>query len=166
MDQNTGNNSIQIYRYKKEIQLSYDIIEEKISSETEHKYSLKIKKDEKTKRYSSTFEFKKRTSIKENEDLLWYGVDAQRETESEVLSLHHNVCFSKKGFLIITGMTNRNTLLKYLVDLLQGCSAIHTSDSQEICSKYFLKKDIIKLFKLIIKLKNNKKVKIDIDYTS
>ena len=28
-----------------------------------------------------------------------------------------------------------------------------------------LKKDIVKLFKLITELKNNKKVKIDIDYT-
>ena len=35
--------------------------------------------------------------------------------------------------------------------------------NQELIS--VLKKDIIKLFNLIVKLKNNKKVKIDIDYT-
>ncbi len=75
--------------------------------------------------------------------------DAQRETESEVLSLHHNVCFSKKGFLIITGMTNRNTLLKYLVDLLHPQKYVFEP-------KYLSKKEIQEFTNKLLKKKVNK----------
>ena len=135
-------NSIQIYHYKKELQLTHDLIEEKISGDTEPKYPIRLKKNEEVKRYT-TFKFTK--VISNIDDLLWYSVIAEREVlDSDPLILHHNVCFSKKGFLIITGMTYRDMLLKYLTELLHPKKFVFQP-------KYFSKKEIQDFTKKILK---------------
>ena len=135
LDAQTRKNSIQIYHYRKGRQLTYDKIEEKITNESVHRYPIRLKTDEEVRRYT-TFKFTKVTSNNNNKDLLWYSVDAEREILNEdSLLLHHNVCFSKKGFLIITGMTHRDALLRYLADLLHPGKHVFEP-------KYFTKKEI------------------------
>ena len=119
-------------------------------NESKHRYPIRLRKIEKIKRYT-TFKFTKVRSNKNNKDLLWYSVDGERELlNKDSLILHHNVCFSKKGFLIITGMTHKNTLLKYLANLLHPGSHVFkprdfTKKEIENFTNKLLKKDVNKI---------------------
>ena len=108
--------SIRIYSYKREIQHEHKTIIEKIENVDEHKYALRHKQTDGQKRYVR-FSFKKIDSLDKN--LLSYNITAMRELpDTSMQYTDHDICFSKKGYLILTGMTHRITLLKYLTQLL------------------------------------------------
>ena len=140
--------SIRIYTYKRELRHTYEEIDRKINDVDEHKVLLRTWKDKDTDRYSR-FLF---TRVDHDDsNLLWYSVNVTRQlSESESQTLHHDVCFSMKGFLIITGMTYRNTMIKYLCELLHGSQLVFGI-------RYLSKAEIQKLTDLLI-IKNVNRV--------
>lgn len=100
----------------------------------------------------------------------------ERETCQEYLK--QEIAIIKPKIICILGNTAFNSLLggseitKFRGKLVRKDNQLYfltvhpaaTIYNQELIT--VLKKDIVKLFDLIIKLKNNKKVKIDIDYTA
>lgn len=106
---------VRIYSYNKTKQLTYEQIKKIISENKPHKRKIRTKEDE-PERYTE-FNFK----IKSDKNVLVYTVITKRELKDDVIYHgYHDLCFSKKGFLIITGMTNRDTLLRYLSELLHS----------------------------------------------
>ena len=99
----------------------------------------------------------------------------ERETCKEYLK--QEITIIKPKIICILGNTAFNSILggseitKFRGKLVKKDDQLYfltvhpaaTIYNQELIS--VLKKDIVKLFNLIVKLKNNKKVKIDIDYT-
>lgn len=99
----------------------------------------------------------------------------ERETCKEYLK--QEIAIIKPKIICILGNTAFNSILggseitKFRGKLVKKDDQLYfltvhpaaTIYNQELIS--VLKKDIVKLFNLIVKLKNNKKVKIDIDYT-
>ena len=100
----------------------------------------------------------------------------ERETCKEYLK--QEIVIIKPKIICILGNTAFNSILggseimKFRGKLVKKDNQLYfltvhpaaTIYNQELIS--VLKKDIVKLFNLIVKLKNNKKVKIDIDYTT
>ena len=100
----------------------------------------------------------------------------ERETCQEYLK--QEISIIKPKIICILGNTAFNSILggskitKFRGKLVRKENQLYfltihpaaTIYNQELIT--VLKKDIVKLFNLIIKLKNNKKVKIDIDYTA
>jgi uracil-DNA glycosylase family 4 len=100
----------------------------------------------------------------------------ERETCKEYLK--QEIIIIKPKIICILGNTAFNSILggseitKFRGKLVKKDNQLYfltvhpaaTIYNQELIS--VLKKDIVKLFNLIVKLKNNKKVKIDIDYTT
>lgn len=100
----------------------------------------------------------------------------ERETCQEYLK--QEISIIKPKIICILGNTAFNSILggseitKFRGKLVRKNNQLYfltvhpaaTIYNQELIT--VLKKDIVKLFDLIIELKNNKKVKIDIDYTT
>jgi DNA polymerase len=100
----------------------------------------------------------------------------ERETCKEYLK--QEITIIKPKIICILGNTAFNSILggseitKFRGKLVKKDNQLYfltvhpaaTIYNQELIK--VLKKDIVKLFNLIVKLKNNKKVKIDIDYTT
>ncbi len=135
----TKKSSIMIYKYETEIQHTYLDIQEKIENTISHQYEIRKKKDEPTQRYV-TYEFSRRETTK---DILWYAIKSERELPEEERPqvTYHDIYISKKGYLVIAGLTDRNTLLKYLAMLLHSgmynftSRHLNKSEIQEITAK-------------------------------
>ena len=139
-------NSVKIYHYKRELKLQFTMISEKINDEKEHKQPIRLQKEEVTPRYT-IFNF---TKLETDYDVLYYKILAKRHNvDGTIDKFDYNICFTKSDYLILTGMTHRDTLLKYLTGLLHP--------KQQVFSiKYFSKNEIDEFVEKILEIKLNK----------
>ena len=137
--------SIMIYKYEKQVQHTYQEIRTKIQALLEHKHSIRMKDDADIQRYI-TFSF---TEIK-HANVLLYAIKSERQLPNEELQVtYHNICISKKGYLIITGMTDKNALLKYFSNLLHP-------QKYAFVQRYLTKKEILEITDKLLSEKFNK----------
>ncbi len=115
MAENRPKSGIRIYKYKKEIQHTFETIRGKISAVPEHKQKIRMSKDDPVQRHV-TYKF---TEMDKTPDILWYEILSERELPENVPRItYHDVCVSRKGYLIMAGLTDRDALLRYLASLL------------------------------------------------
>lgn len=116
MVNSTPKSSIKIYKYNREIQHAYSEIRMKIEDETTtHQYAIRMSKDEPKQRYV-TYEFDRRET---SENILWYTIKSERTLPDETTQTTlHDIYITRKGYLVIAGMTDKETLLRYLANLL------------------------------------------------
>ena len=76
--------------------------------------NLRVREDEDERH--ATFKFYK---VDSDKNLLRYFVVATRELpRDQIVVTHHDICFTKSGFLIVTGMQYRDTLIKCISQVL------------------------------------------------
>lgn len=124
MDSDIVRNSIQIYEYRKGFRFAHKDIIEKIDGKKKHLYPITIQNDDSEEQKYSRFNFIRRQLKSSNNDVLYYDIFVSRDTlvEDEKNTFNHSICFTNttKGYLIVSGMKFRDTLLKYLTFLLHG----------------------------------------------
>ncbi len=139
--------SIQVYNYKKSFQHSFKKIEEKILNDVDPKYPITLFDDDVGNKFTR-FEFKMLDHNSDN--LLIFSVIAHRDIlDSTPYEYYHNVCFTKNGFLLLTGMEYRNTILRYISMLLHNTNYIFKP-------KFFAKSEIEAFTKKLVKKNVNK----------
>lgn len=110
--------SIRIYTYNQEIGHKLAEIAEILDKKPKCKIPLRTIGQPPAQHWS-TFEFGKTESDNEK---VTCSVHVTRDVidsgEVKTILLHHDICFTEKGFLIITGMEYRKTLLKCLTEQL------------------------------------------------
>ena len=143
--QDIHRNSIQIYRYQKEQMLAHDRIRNKINDVNTHEISITLKNDIKDAKRYATLEFKELEISSKIDNVLCYNVKVKRDTlNSDIpLVLHYNICFSLRGYLILSGMPYRGTLLKYLTGLLHNGKFVFKP-------KFFIKEIVEEVTKKIL----------------
>lgn len=147
MIDSTPKSSIKIYKYKPEIQYTYSETQKKIKDETQHKYKIRMTREESHQRYV-TYTFHKRETT---EDILWYTIKSTRELPEETQTTYHDICISKKGYLVIAGLTDKETLLKYVANLLHP-------QRYNFNTRYFTKSEIQKTTDEILAEDSNNKI--------
>lgn len=117
--------SIRIYAYKLEIKHSLAEIQNILDKAPNGKVKLRTTKQI-DRTLWSTFKFE---MVDSDDKKLVYAVHADREVADpdEHVLLYHDVCFTSTGYLIITGMPGRNTLLECLTQKLHPDRAFKTT---------------------------------------
>lgn len=128
--------SVRIYTYRNEVRHKFDRIRREIGTK-DHVVKLRVSVDE-DERYA-TFKFRETDS---GTNILRYFVVATRELPREkTVITHHDICFTKRGFLIVTGMQYRDTLIKCISQILHPNIMAFTprqfskSETQELTEK-------------------------------
>lgn len=107
-----------------------------------------MKKDEPVQRYV-TYDFDVREI---EEDVLWYAVRSIRQLPDDQLQVtYHDVCISRKGYLVIAGLTDKETLLKYLANLLHP-------EGYVFVPKYLSKSEILQITSKILEEDDSNKI--------
>ena len=105
--------SVRIYTYRKEVRHKFAKIRSEIGT-AEHTVNLRVRADEDERH--ATFQFRETDS---DENMLRYFVVATRELpRGQTVVTHHDICFTKPGFLIVTGMQYRDTLIRCISRVL------------------------------------------------
>lgn len=113
--------SIRIYTYRKEIKHKLTEIEKTFVTNPKRTIPLRTIGQPNANRYA-VFEFEK-VDGSDNKKVIYSAYvtrDVVDVKDEAPIRLYHDICFTAKGFLIITGMQHRQTLLKCLTEHLHG----------------------------------------------
>lgn len=148
-----GRASIQIYTYREGIQRSLAEIGRMLDADPKGIISRRVNR-EPDRTLLSTFEF---TRVDEDGKRLIYSVRGKRQIPDaeEPIPVYHDICFTSMGFLIVTGMNYRPSLIKCMTEKLHPNRSkapafirkyLNRADMQKFVKK-FLKPDINRIYR-------------------